>query len=168
MINQGQLRAPVIGKTSQMRNDEWHVGVFLGQQLDHRNLAHHVVHHRQREGSRGFADFAGERRVVAMRLYPDEAVARDRFLNHRCHTTAIALRMDEDESVKAVGTAPDNPRDFAIGDRVIGMKGGEQRRAVNARSGGPPQIFCERRIGIPRAGQPVAFSGMTMAINDHY
>jgi hypothetical protein len=55
----------------------------------------------------------------------------------------------------------------SFGDRVIGMKGGEQRRAVNARSSGPPQIFCERRIGIPRAGQPVAFSGMTMAINDH-
>jgi hypothetical protein len=150
-----------------MRNDEWHVRVFLPQQLDQRNLAHHVIHHRQGESPRGFADFAGERRVVAVRLDPDETMARDRFLNHRRHTTAIALRVDEGESVKAIGTAPDNPRDFAIGGRVVGMKGGEQHRAVNARSGRPPQIFCDRRIGVPGAGQPVAFSGMTMAIYDH-
>jgi hypothetical protein len=75
--------------------------------------------------------------------------------------------MDEGESVKAIGAAPDDPRDFAIGGRVVGMKGGEQHRAVNARSGRPRQIFCERRIGVPRAGQPVAFPGMTMAVNDH-
>jgi hypothetical protein len=75
--------------------------------------------------------------------------------------------MDEGESVKAIGTTPDNPREFAICGRVIGMKGGEQHSAVNARSGRPRQIFSERRIGVPRAGQPVAFSGMTMAINDH-
>ncbi len=150
-----------------MRNDEWHVGVFLGQQLDYRNLSHHVVHHRQRESPRGFADFAGERRVMAMRLDPDETVARDRFLNHRRHTTAIALRMDEDESVKTIGTALDNPRDFAIGDCVVGMKGGEQHRAVNARSGRPRQIFYERRIGVPRSGHPVAFPRVAVTVNDH-
>jgi len=31
VIDQRQLRPPVVGETAQVRDDEWHVGILLGQ-----------------------------------------------------------------------------------------------------------------------------------------
>ena len=46
-IDQGQLRAPVVRETPEMRDDEGYVRVFGGEQFDGRDFAHHIVEHRQ-------------------------------------------------------------------------------------------------------------------------
>jgi len=64
---------------------------------------------------------------------PDEAVARDRLLDHRRHPPAIAFRMRKGESVKAVGSRSHDARHFTIGQGVIRVEGREQHGAVDAR-----------------------------------
>ena len=43
VIDQRDLRLPVVGEAAQMRNDEIDVRVFRGQQFTHRDSTHHIV-----------------------------------------------------------------------------------------------------------------------------
>jgi hypothetical protein len=47
------------------------------------------------------------------------------------------------------------------------MKRGEEDRVGYSGSGGAEEIFVERRGGIPRSGQPVAFAGVAVAVDNH-
>src|ERR1700722_6771440 len=47
VIDQRDLRLPVISEAAKVRNDEIDVGIFFGEQFAHRNSAHHVVEHWQ-------------------------------------------------------------------------------------------------------------------------
>ena len=76
MVDQRALRPPIVGETSEMRNDERHVGIFVGKDFGGRNLAHDIVQDWQPVTARGFADFARYARVVAMNLDADESPAR--------------------------------------------------------------------------------------------
>src|SRR6185503_8738105 len=49
----------------------------------------------------------------------------------------------------------------------VGMKSRKQHRAINPGACRASQIFSQGRVGVPRTGQPIAFPGMTVAINNH-
>src|ERR1044072_7211158 len=101
MIDEGELRAPVVGKTSEMRNDELYVRIFFRQQLDCRNLTDNVVEHRQRERARALANFARNRGIVTMDLDADKTIMLHCLFNHRFHAASVTLRIDERKSVEA-------------------------------------------------------------------
>src|SRR6185436_9288792 len=105
VIDERQLRAPIVGKTSQVGNDERDIRIFLGQQLYYRNLTHNVVDHWQRECPCGFAHFASDGCVVTMHLNTHEAVTRYGLFDHHSHAASIALGMNKSETVKAIWPA---------------------------------------------------------------
>src|SRR5215213_2086494 len=86
---------------------------------------------------------------MAMDLDSDETITHDCLFNHRPYASPVTLRINESKTIKAIRPAVDYAGDLAISDRIVGMKGREQHRAVNSRSGRSPQIFFQRRIGIP-------------------
>src|SRR6267378_6259757 len=45
VIDKCDLRPPVIGEATKMRNDEIHIGIFLCEEFAHRDLSHDVVEH---------------------------------------------------------------------------------------------------------------------------
>jgi len=70
---------------------------------------------------------------MTMDFDPDEAVARDRLLDHHRHPPAIAFRVHKGESVKAVGAGSHDARHLTIGQGVIRVECREQHGAVYAR-----------------------------------
>ena len=120
-----------------------------------------------RERARHFANLAAQPRVVAVHLDADEAVLLDAPLHHVAHPAAVARGMDEGQPIEAVRPARDDARDLAVRDRIVGMKRRKDDRAVDAGPGGPAQVLFKRRRGVPGTGQPIAFSGMAMAVDDH-
>ena len=59
-----------------------------------------VVEHRQRVGARHLADLAGDPRIVAVHLNPDEPVLDDRLRHHVDDASAIPLRDERRRSQK--------------------------------------------------------------------
>ena len=150
-----------------MRDDERDVRIFGRHQLNGGDFADRIVEHRQREGARHLADLAADPRIVAVHLNPDEAVLVDCLRHHVEHAATVPRRMHEGKAIEFVRPAGNDPRDGAVGDRVIGMKGGEQDRAIDPRPRRTHHVLFERRGRVPGAGQSVAFSGVAVAVDDH-
>ncbi len=167
MVNQGELRAPIIGKAAEMRDDKDHIGILASQEFHHGDFTHHVVQHGEREGTSDLADLPCNTPIITVYLDAAKPVLLHRRLDHREHSAAVSVRVDECESVKAIGRAGDDARYFAVGHRVVRMEGGKEHRAVDPCPGRPPKILPQRRRRVPRPGQPIAFARVTMAVNDH-
>src|SRR5262249_13563201 len=71
------------------------------------------------------------------------------------------------ESIEPLSRSGNNPRNFEVRDRVVGMERCEQDRAVNARLLCTVKVLLQRRICVPRARQTVAFSRVAVTIDDH-
>src|SRR5690606_33671016 len=56
---------------------------------------------------------------------------------------------------------------LAIRRAVVRVKGREKHGPLDAGLRRPPQIIAERRRRVPGTGQPVAFSGVAVAVDDH-
>src|SRR5215213_1371250 len=89
------------------------------------------------------------------------------FFDHRSHAPAVALGVDKSEAIKTLRSTPDDPRYLAIGPAVVGMKCSEQHGPIDAGPGCTQQIFFQWSISVPRTRQPIALSGMTVAIDNH-
>src|SRR5436190_5229725 len=96
-----------------------------------------------------------------------KAITCYRFFDHDSNARSVALRINKSESIKAIRPAIDDTGHLLIGQRVVGMKGREQHRAINSGSRGAPQVLFQGRVGVPWTSQPIASSSMTVAINDH-
>jgi len=68
------------------------------------------------------------------------------------------------ESIRATG---DDARNLPVSERIIGMKRGEEHGLRYPSLRGAKPIFVQRRGGIPRSGQPVAFASMAVTVYDH-
>src|SRR5262249_16921315 len=101
-----------------------------------------------------------------MHLDAAEAVSADgRF--HECRdATAIALRVHERETVEQIRTGRHTSSDLSVGFAVVGVEGREEHGPVDAGVSGPFEIGGERRIGVPRPGEAVAFPGVAVAVDD--
>ena len=103
VVDQSVLGAPVVGEASHVRDDERHVGILGGDELDDRDFADRIVEHRYRKGARDLADLARQPRVVAMHLDADETILLDRGLHQISHPAAIPGGMDKGKAIEAVG-----------------------------------------------------------------
>src|SRR5262245_5230343 len=102
-----------------------------------------------------------------MHLDADEPVLRDHLSDHLAHASTVAGRMHKGKAVETVGTAGDDPPHLVVGDRIIGVKRGENHGAVDARARGSQHVLLERGGRVPWPGQPVALPRMAVAIDDH-
>src|SRR5262245_60418407 len=115
-----------------MRYDERDIRIFRCHKLDGGDFADRVVEHRNREGARHLEDFSADPGIVAMHLDPNEAIFGDSLGHHVEYTSTIARRVHKGEAIEMVWTAGNNPRDRTVGDRIVGMKGGEEHGAIDA------------------------------------
>ena len=60
MVDQGELRGPIVCEAAEMRDDEGDVGILLRQQLDDRDFAGYVVEHGNPEGAGGLANLSAD------------------------------------------------------------------------------------------------------------
>ena len=65
MVDQGELRAPVVGKAAEMRDDEGDVRILASPAARRSRLRRSGRTERAREGARHFADLAADPRVIA-------------------------------------------------------------------------------------------------------
>ena len=142
-------------------------GYSVGDQLDDRYLADRIVQHRHAERARDLANLAADARVVAVHLDADEAVLLDGALTMSCTRPRSRAACTKAKPIEAIGAARDDARDLPVRDRIVGMKGRKDHRALDTGAGGPTQVLLERRRGVPGTGQAVAFAGMAVAIDDH-
>jgi hypothetical protein len=73
----------------------------------------------------------------------------------------------EAEREEAMRRAADDRRDRGVRALVVGRKRGEQHAVRDAGIVGAPQVIAERRVGVPRAGEAVALSGVDVRVDDH-
>src|SRR5262249_28073289 len=152
------MGSPVIAETPQVRNDEAHIRILAGEQLDRGNLPDYVIQHRQRKGAGNFANLTRNSGIVAMHLDPAKTILLDCLANQRENAASIALGVDERKAIESIGTAEDNARDLAIGGGIVGVEGGEDHRTLNARLGSPAHVRFERRVGVPGTRKAVSVS----------
>src|ERR1700734_1918198 len=122
MIDHGKLSPPIVGETAEMRDDEIYLGIFPRDQFDDGNFAHHVIQHRQRKCAGHFANLARNARVMAVNLDAPKSITLHRDLDHGENSPPVALRVNESESIKAVGTAGYDAGDFPVGHSVVRVK----------------------------------------------
>ena len=167
MIDKRGLRPPIVGEAAEVRDDERDVGIFLGQDFRHGNLAHHVIEDGNAVAAPCGADFARDPGVVAMDLDAHEAEFAHRLPHHGIDAALVGQRMNERKTEEAAGIARDDLRQLPVGMKISVGKRGKDHRPVDAGSACAPKVFVERSGGIGRLGQSVALSGMTMAVDDH-
>ena len=143
-----------------MRNDKIHVRIFLGEQFTHGYRTHDVVYNRQRKCTGDLTNLAVDGSVVAMQLDADEAEFLHSLPNQFVYTPSIMNAMHKGKTKEPIRTTCDDACNLTVGDRIIGMKRGEEDRVGYSRPGGADEIFVEWRGGIPWTGQPVAFARM--------
>src|SRR5690348_12341854 len=100
MVDERQLRTPVIRETAKVRDDERDVRIFCGDELDLRDLTHDVVQHRNAIRTRDLAHLTRDRRVVTVNLDPAKSIARYCLADERAHTPGVARGMHERETEK--------------------------------------------------------------------
>ena len=123
------------------------VGILLRQQFGHGHFAGRVVQHGQAEEAGRVAHFAADARVQAVRLDADKAVALDGRAQQVHDAAPVAPRMHEGKAVKTLGIGSDQARHAVVGNRVIGVKGGEQHAAGDA---GPPARGADKQLAAHR------------------
>ena len=104
-VDEGALRPPVVGKAAEMRDDEGDVRIFLGHEVDDRDLAHQVVEHGQPPRPRDLADLPADAGVVAVHLDAAEAMALDGLADQRSDPAGVAGGVDEREAPEPVRPA---------------------------------------------------------------
>ena len=140
-IDKSVLCPPVIGEAAQVRDNEVNLRVLPGQQFADRDLAHHIVQHRQPITLRHLTNFAANARIIAMDFDPHKAETFNSLPHQRRHPPPIVSGVNKGKTVKAIGLAGHNPPYLPISDRVIRVKGSKKDRALNAGRSRPPQIF---------------------------
>src|SRR5262249_392357 len=150
-----------------MRNDKIYVGIFLGQQLAHRDRAHDIVENRQRKRSRDLANLSIDGSVVAVQLDADKPEFLDCLPNQSLHPSSIIHTIDEGKPKEPIRMTVDDACNLTVRDRIIGMKCGKQDRVGYSGPGGADEIFVKRRGRVPWSGQPVTFAGVAVAVYDH-
>ncbi len=103
---------------------------------------------------------------MSMHFDADEAVFLHRNAHHLPNPTTIAHRMHKDKSIKAIRVGSDDARHITVGDRIVGMEGGEDHRLADPGPGGPVKISVERRSTVPRSGEAITLTRMAMAVDD--
>src|SRR5579872_1399068 len=103
-----------------------------------------------------------------MDLDASEPVTLHCNLHQLRHASTVAFGVNERESVETVRLAGDDPGDFAIGDRVIGMERWKQHGLPDPCPRRAFQVPVERRVGVPWSRETIAFTGVAVAIDDHF
>jgi hypothetical protein len=150
-----------------MWDDEVHLGIFLSQQPHCRNLAHYIVKERQVKDRCCLTDCARDRGIMTMDFDPYEAQSHDSFMDQSKYPFLIEKWMDKGKAIESLWMSIHNPCHLTICLEIVGMEGSEQHRLLDASLRGSLQILAERRCRVPRTGQPIAFPGMTMTVDDH-
>jgi len=94
---------------------------------------------------------------------PAKAVSIDRCGDQVVHATSIAVRMYEREPCVPGAVSCHDCRHFAIGDRVVRVKRGEEDCVRDAIRSGPLFVLLERRGCVPWPGETVAFAKLDKA-----
>src|SRR5262245_3600380 len=104
---------------------------------------------------------------MAMHFDAHEAETFNSLLNQAQHPAPVIHGMDKGKAVETVRTAGDNTSHLTIGRSVVRVESGKEHSFVNASMRRPSHVASQRRGGVPWAGQPIPFTGVTVAVNDH-
>src|SRR6478672_653967 len=110
IVDQTVLSTPVIGEASHMRDKERNIGIFGCNELHDRDFADRIVEYGNRKRARDVAHLARQPPIVTMHLDTDESVFFNRDLDELADPPAVAHRVNEGESEKAVGSARHDAR----------------------------------------------------------
>jgi hypothetical protein len=75
--------------------------------------------------------------------------------------------MNKGKTEKAPGMPCNDPCHLSVGVKVSLRKRGKYHGSVNAGGARSLEIFVEPSGRVGRLGEPIAFSGVTVAIDDH-
>lgn len=142
VIDERQLRTPIIREAAEVGDDERDVRIFGGDQLDLCHLAHHVVQHWNAKRSRHLAHLTRDRRIVAMELDPAKAVTIDSFTHERTHSAGVTPRVHEREAEESPAIRGDDSRDLAIRHRIVAVERREQHSVTDPGVLRPAQIVA--------------------------
>ena len=98
---------------------------------------------------------------------PYEPEFADRLADHGIHAALVGQWMHKGKPEKMAGIARNDPCHFSIRMKISIGKRGKDHRSVDAGSAHTLEIFVERSGGVGRLSQAVAFSSMTMAVDNH-
>src|SRR5262245_38193682 len=165
MVDQRGLSPPIVGEAAEVWDDKGNVGIFFGQDLRDRDLAHHIIENRQTVAPGRSTDFPRNPGVVAMHFDANEAEPAHRLPDHGFDSALIGQGMNKSEPEKAAGIACNNPRHLSIGLNVSIRERCKDDRSINAGLASALEILVERRGSVRRLSQPVALAGMTVAVD---
>ena len=172
MIDERGLRVPVVGEASEVRDDE-------GDVRDIPRPASPPRTPRLASRHRGLAhDSGGQlrqisrviRTVVTMDLdaYGEPEFAGRCLADHGdINAALVGQRMNEGKAEKALGMACNDPCHFSVGVKISFRKRGKYYGSVDAGGACSLKVFVERSGRVGRLGEPIAFSGVTMAVDNH-
>lgn len=150
-----------------MGDDEINAGVFCCQQFYDGYFAHNIVKNGQMERCGGFTNLPAEPGIMAVRFYAAKSVFVYGCLKHSAYMPPISFAMYESKPEKPIAISSHNAGHSLIGTRItFSVECGKKIGLAYTCLGRPPKESPERRRGIPRAAQAVAFAGMAVAIND--
>ena len=90
LIDDLLVRAPVIRKAAEVRDDKVHVAVFWRQHFDDRRLSGDIDEKWKAVSARGLADLAGRHGLMAMNFDPAKSPLRYRAFKHRHDAPLVA------------------------------------------------------------------------------
>jgi len=166
-VDEGLLRLPVVGEAAEMRDDEVDIGIFPAKQVGNGNFTHRVVQDGQMKKTRRVANRAIDAGVVTVHLDTEEPVTPYRAADQIKHAMAIAFGVYEGKAIELFRPAGYDAGDLPIRDCVVGMEGSEQHALANADLSRAHQVPIEGSAGVPGTGKTVAFTCVTMAVDDH-
>src|SRR5499426_453644 len=161
------LRAPVVHKTAQARDDEVYVRVFRRQQINDVSSADHVHQHRNSQPPNRVTDFASGKRVVSVNLQAAKAEFADGAGDDFINPAGVALRVNRRKADQPVRAPGDDARQFGVGLSVVAVTRRDDTRLVDSGGARPAQVRVKRRVSAPRRVQSVAASGVAMSVNNH-
>ena len=83
------------------------------------------------------------------------------------HPSAVAGRVDEREAVEAAARRVHDARDAPVRDGVVGVERREDDGAIDAGPRRALEVPREVRLRVPRTGQTVSDTGVTVTVDDH-
>src|SRR5579883_1182743 len=105
LVDDALLRFPVVRKTSQVRDDEVHIGILRGQHVYDMGLSDHVNQDRESKGFRGIAQLAIRKSIEAVNLNSTKTPARHGVSHHLEDPARVAAGVHEGKADQPVRIA---------------------------------------------------------------
>src|SRR5690242_21829055 len=105
---------------------------------------------------------------MPVHLYSASSPAGYRLCHHRADAAGVTCGVDHCVPGKPVRVPGYYLPDLHVRGAVVRAERCQQDRPGDPRASGPAQIGAQRGVGVPGPGQPVALTGMAMAVDDHW